>query len=109
MEYDFNKKITIQFKTGITIPTCSRSSVEDLAKEMVRTFGVLPLMSVKESRHVIIEDFMSMFLKLNIEFEIGYGSIEVANNISDKIKEIMKNLPMVDVKFITTDVIGYDE
>ncbi len=104
MDYEFNKKVTIFFKTGIAVPTCSRSAVEELAEEMIRTFGVFPLMSAKNSKYAIKEDFMSMFLKLNIEFEISYGTVEVARDVSESIKEIMNRLPMVDVKFVTTEI-----
>ena len=48
---------------------------------------------------------MSMLLKLNVEFELGYGGVEIADTISETIKEIMNKLPMVDVKYVTTEIV----
>lgn len=99
------KTVTLYFKTGIVVSTFNRLAVEDLAKEMIRSFSILPLISVKDSRFIIKEEIMSMFLKLNIEFEISYGTVEMARELSITIKRIMKNLPMIDVKYVTTDIV----
>jgi len=101
---DFNSTVKIYFKTSITVDTCSRTAVEELAAEMVRLFGIFPLTSVADSRYVIKEYFMSMDLKLNIVFEVSYGSIEVAEGILETIKDIIKSLPMVKVNFVSTVV-----
>jgi hypothetical protein len=102
---DMFKTVTLYFKTGIVVSTFNRLAVEDLAKEMIRSFSILPLISVKDSRFIIKEEIMSMFLKLNIEFEISYGTVEMARELSITIKRIMKNLPMIDVKYVTTDIV----
>ena len=103
-----NKKITIVFNTGMVVPTCSRSSVEALAKEVIRTFSLLPLMSEKSSKYVIKEDFMSMYLKLFIEFELGFADNYITESISNTIKEIMEHLPSVDLKYVKTDIVKTD-
>ena len=98
--------MTIKFNAGMIVPTCSRRSTEELAKEMIRSFILLPLMSEKSSRFIIKdEDFMSLYLKIFIEFELEFANTEVAENISDTIRELMSHLPLIDVKYVTTDIV----
>ena len=71
---------------------------------MIRTFNILPLINAEDTRFVVKEDFMSMFLKLNIDFGVLIPSYDIANSISNTIQEIMSNLPQVDVQYAKTEI-----